>query len=333
MNSKSYKPNGINPYTKIRWQHKYIESYVSIIIPVYKDAEGLEVTLKSLKKQNYDKHLLEIIVANDGAAPGITKKAKEYDAVVVEISPNMGSYFARNRAIENSQGEFLVFIDSDMSVPSNWLESGIEILQHADYVAGNIIIDQTSICTSTHLYELFNAFPIKQYLERYHSGVTGNLFVRRSVLLKTGSFDQRLQSGGDIEFGDRVYCMGFNQEYMENPVGLHSPRDYGELRVKNRRVIKGARILSLLYPDRFGRFDPTSSLLNFVRKLGHFIPPTPREFKKTFPEIREFHLSELYFLLCKIKLLRGWYFFFFAFSMRSFRPESIHSSPSIKVIK
>jgi glycosyltransferase involved in cell wall biosynthesis len=332
-NSKSGNSDWINPYTKLRWQHKYIEGYISVIIPVYKEFKGLDVTLKSLQKQNYDASLFEIIVANDGAFPEITKIAKKYNAVVVEISPNMGSYFARNRAIENSQGEFLAFIDSDMSVPSNWLGSGIGKLQYADYVAGNVMIDQTSVWTSAHLYELFNAFPIKQYFERYHSGVTANLFVRRSVFLKSGGFDQRLRSGGDVEFGNRVYRLGFNQEYMESPVGLHPPRDYGELIGKNKRVIKGARNLSLLYPDRFGRFDPTDSLWNFFRKLGNFIPPTPKEFKQTFPERRKFHISELYFLLCKIKFLRGWYFFFFAISIRKFQSGLMHSSPSIKVIK
>lgn len=85
-----------------------------------------------------------------------------------------------------------------------------------------------------------------------HFGVTANIFVKRKVFEEIGGFDQRLKSGGDIEFGDRVYrSKKFRQIYKKDVLVIHPPRGYKNLIKKIKRVTQGNIKLNQLYPIRF----------------------------------------------------------------------------------
>ena len=213
-----------NEYTCLNWKNAVKKQFVSVIIPVYKDAEGLADTLSSLASQSLQQDRYEIIVSNDGGASEITEVCLKFKVKMVEIHPNMGSYFARNRAIEVSSGEYLAFIDADMTAPDNWLSSGIERLLSADYVAGGVKIDTSKVETIAHLYEAKNAFRMRDYFEKSHYGGAGHLFVKRYVFEKIGGFDERLRSSGDRELGDRIFRSGFQQVYTASPSLIHPPK-------------------------------------------------------------------------------------------------------------
>ena len=238
--------------TKLEFQNKKQLNYISVIIPVYKDFIGLEETLKSLKQQTIPEEDYEIIVANDGADKRITKICDKYNVKMVSISPNQGSYNARNRAIELSKGEYLAFVDSDITVVRDWLGKGKKALERFDYVAGDVIIDKSKINNTAHYYEYYYEFPINHYMHRRHFGVTANLFVKRKVFEELGGFDKRLRSGGDLEFGNRVYISRkFKQVYKKEVRVIHPPRGYKALIKKMKRVTEGHIKLSELYPNRF----------------------------------------------------------------------------------
>lgn len=195
----------VNEHIQLNFQNEVMPNYISVVIPVYKDYMGLEDTLQSLKNQTLSEDNYEIIVANDGADRRIRQICEKYGVKMVSISPNQGSYNARNRAIELSKGEYLAFVDADIEVTKDWLERGKEALEKYDYVAGDVIIDKSKLKNIAHYYEYCYGFPIKNYMHLRHFGVTANLFVRRRVFEELGGFDKRLRSGGDVEFGYRSY--------------------------------------------------------------------------------------------------------------------------------
>lgn len=55
-----------NQFNAINFKHKPKKDFINVIIPVYKDANGLEDTLKSLQQQIIKNDQFEVIVANDG---------------------------------------------------------------------------------------------------------------------------------------------------------------------------------------------------------------------------------------------------------------------------
>ena len=243
----------INKYNKIKFKYENKKNFISVIIPVYKDTTGLSITLNSLKNQSLNKEYFEIIVVNDGAEINITNICKDHSVSVIEISPNMGSYFARNKGIENSSGEYIAFLDADIKVKNNWIENGLkELKRNTDYLCGKVQIDESKIKTVTNFYKLHTAFPVKRYLNKDHFGPTANLFVKRKVINMAGGFDIRLKSGGDTEFGSRIYhYTNFKQVYIENITVIHPPRNYKEEIKKIKRITKGAIDLNKFYPNRF----------------------------------------------------------------------------------
>lgn len=259
----------ITPNTQICFKEKVVSSFVSVIIPVYKDVEGLKDTLNSLSNQSIERDKYEVIVVNDGGEPAISDLCRSYQVQFVEYTLNRGSYYARNRGIEIAKGEYLAFVDADISVPIDWLEKGIRALEKYDYVAGDVRIDGEKVYTLTNYYELKMSFQVKTCFEGAHFGPTANLFVKRKVIEEIGGFDDRLHSGGDREFGDRIYRFtDFKMVHCEDIFVIHPPRDYKELLKKMVRVSKGLKDLSTIFPERF-----ESPQIRFTEVLKAFLKP------------------------------------------------------------
>ncbi len=223
--------------------------------------------MKSLSEQTLSSRNYEIIVANDGGLPVISEVCNQYQLREVAIVPRAGSYNARNRAVEYSVGEYLVFVDADIIVPPGWLEEGIAELQKDDYVTGRVIIDEKKVKTMSHTYDRQTSFPVKMYLEELHFGPTANLFLKRRVLEEAGGFDERLVSGGDREFGNRVHeYTGFKLKFSDKIAVLHPPRSFMQIVKKKKRVMEGMDALYQLYPQRYQRED--SDIFQLIKQTA-----------------------------------------------------------------
>ena len=88
---------------------------ISVIIPFYKSENYIEACLESVLKQTY-KHL-EVILVNDGSTDNsrsiCEKIMKNDNRVRIIDKANEGVSSARNLGIENANGEFITFVDSD----------------------------------------------------------------------------------------------------------------------------------------------------------------------------------------------------------------------------
>ena len=87
---------------------------ISIIIPVYNVEDFVEECLNSVINQTYTN--LEIIIVNDGSTDGsldICKKFTKDNRVKLITQQNRGLSGARNTGIENANGKYIGFVDSD----------------------------------------------------------------------------------------------------------------------------------------------------------------------------------------------------------------------------
>lgn len=230
---------------------------VSIVVPAYNDSEGVRTTIECIKPQLADSRA-HLAVVDNGSTDETPSVIEEYTNDQVSLHHETGiqsSYAARNTGIQKTDGEILAFVDADMTVPSDWLESALETFRalDADYMGCNVELTLPDEPTIAARYDYHTGFPIGQYIEHHHFAGAGTLFVRRAVFKDVGLFDPRLVSGGDKEFGNRVHEAGYDLHFAQGVTLSHPTRNSMRALVrKDLRVGRGLCQLQRHYPDRYG---------------------------------------------------------------------------------
>ena len=101
---------------------------VSVIIPAFNAEKTIKKCINSIENQNYSK--LEIIIIDDGSTDLTVKVCKElacFDKRIKIISiANGGVSRARNIGIENSHGDWIVFVDADDWIKHDFIQNAIK---------------------------------------------------------------------------------------------------------------------------------------------------------------------------------------------------------------
>jgi len=282
---------------------------VSVIIPVYNDAEGLSDTLSSLVIQDYENY--EIIVADNGSSDDTLEIAKNFqekypDIVKIVIEDKIqSSYAARNKGILSSNGETIAFIDADMIVEKNWLSKVVKKIEEGeiDYMGCNVEIfsEKEDIFS---LYNKITEFHIEEDIKELHFSPTCCLVVRRRVFEEVELFDSRLISSGDLEFGNRVHnSEKYKMEYASNITMKHPARSSVKSLVKKMfRIGRGNKQLTLYFPKTFS--------YNFF-VIRHLLPPKTSSFLKKISKTKNINnisfLNKLsfFFIMWLLKIATG----------------------------
>ena len=108
---------------------------VSIIVPVYNNERYIKECIDSIIKQTYEN--IEIIIINDGSTDKSEDIIKGYESIdnrVVYIKQeNGGPSKARNRGIDESTGNYIMFVDSDDTVDKHYVEFMLNEAISKDY--------------------------------------------------------------------------------------------------------------------------------------------------------------------------------------------------------
>src|SRR5689334_10888013 len=94
-------------------QTQHHDPRLTVIIPTFNRASTLRKCLAALARQTCGADLYEVIVADDGSTDD-TRAVAEEAGVRCLHQPNSGANAARNRAIAESRGEILLFINDDI---------------------------------------------------------------------------------------------------------------------------------------------------------------------------------------------------------------------------
>jgi glycosyltransferase involved in cell wall biosynthesis len=178
---------------------------VSVIIPCYNQGKYLGEAIESILAQSY-RHF-EIIVIDDGSGDETSEVAARYEEVKCVRQENRGLSGARNRGIEESRGELVVFVDADDRLKREGLEAGVKAMrEHPDcaLVFGhyqNILQDGSLVLSSQPCAES------EQYLELLQSnfiGMHATVMYRRSIFDKVRGFDTSLRACEDYDMYFRI---------------------------------------------------------------------------------------------------------------------------------
>ena len=113
---------------------------ISVIIPVYNAQDGIKRCVDSLLNQSFKN--LEIILLNDGSKDNSLNILKEYELkysfVRVIDKQNEGVAVTRNKGILLAEGEYIMFMDNDDFVDSDYIETFYQAIheKNLDLVIG-----------------------------------------------------------------------------------------------------------------------------------------------------------------------------------------------------
>lgn len=123
------------------------EKNISIIVPIYNVENYLPSCIDSILKQTYKN--IEVILIDDGSPDNCSAICDEYEKkderIRVIHQKNSGLSGARNTGIENAQGEYLIFVDSDDTIAPTMVE---ELYEYAEEHGCSIVA-----CGRYYLFE------------------------------------------------------------------------------------------------------------------------------------------------------------------------------------
>ena len=104
----------------------------SVIIPVYNAANTIERCISSIVNNTFKD--VEIIVIDDCSKDdslNICRKiaAQNNNLHILHNECNRGVSYTRNRGLENAQGEYILFVDSDDWIEPTYLQSFEQALE------------------------------------------------------------------------------------------------------------------------------------------------------------------------------------------------------------
>lgn len=109
--------------------------FTTVVVPVYNRENLVGKTIDSILSQKYEN--FELLLVDDGSKDLSLEVCRKYEKIDSRIKvftkENGGVSTARNLGIENAQGEYICFIDSDDIVESDYLSSFVDEINKEDY--------------------------------------------------------------------------------------------------------------------------------------------------------------------------------------------------------
>lgn len=220
-------------------------SLVSIIIPTYNRAHLIGATLDSILAQSYSHW--ECIVIDDGSSDQTSNLLKDYENKDSRIQYHHrtakhlpGGNGARNQGLEQAQGDYVIFFDSDDLMSEDHLAIKVEAIQKHDV---DYVITKTkffnSATTLDHYYS-FDEYPlsIANYLYEKVNWLTYDTLIK-SNLAMTIRFNEMLKSGQEYNYHSKLVLKSTNFKFVDSYVTYrrkHEASKRSQIKTKSQQV-------------------------------------------------------------------------------------------------
>ncbi|MEA2690242.1 MAG: hypothetical protein QOD51_2849, partial [Candidatus Eremiobacteraeota bacterium] len=206
---------------------------VSVVVPTVGRHESLRRLLDSLVAQTTGADGVEVIVVDDGSSDGTASFLSAYAAAApfrlkTLRQTGSGAAAARNRGVLNASGDVILFLDDDLVAAPDLIARHMAF--HAEYAGLG------HACLGFMEWPRADDGPLTEYLRTsgnqylnwdrvcvrdpddigWQAFWTGNLSVKRELLLRYGLFDDEMPRGAmgeDLELGCRLEKAGMRLHF------------------------------------------------------------------------------------------------------------------------
>lgn len=178
---------------------------ISVIVPAHNEETFIEKCLDSLMKQTLNSKFFEVIVIDNASTDDTSKIVKGYPVKLV-YEGKKSVIWARQKGVEESQGEIIVSADADTYYPPDWLKT----------IKANFERNPKLIClvgwiyysNTPFIFNYFNALNqefnllLQKYTKRFPVAYAANLAFKKDAWEKIGGYPKHL-----VELGDQQYIL------------------------------------------------------------------------------------------------------------------------------
>ena len=257
-----------------------VSSLISIIVPCYNQGHFLNDCLNSILNQNF--RAWEVILVNDGSIDTTQEIAESFvnrdSRISCLFQENKGLSAARNTGMAQAKGQYLLFLDAD------------------DWVETDFFIKIQEIITNNKGFELYGygygywEKPQGHFYHYHNSGLNGEIYpsvltrnigpchaqlIERKFANQLGGFDACLKSCEDWDFWIRAGKMGaklhytpiigVGYRYVPTSMSRNPKIMYESLKKVSKRAAQVDQRLSLK-----GKFNVATELDLSKEKKKHF---------------------------------------------------------------
>ena len=182
---------------------------VSVIIPTYNRSDRVVRAVQSVLDQSFKD--LEILVVDDGSTDDTEARLVPYGTSITYMrqSANRGVSAARNKGIENSNGTWIAFLDSD----DYWLKDKLRFQME--------FLRRTPDAVACQTEEIWIRRGRRVNPKKIHKKPSGEIFqhslrlclvspssviLKRCVFDEIGLFDETLEAAEDYDLWLRISC-------------------------------------------------------------------------------------------------------------------------------
>ena len=189
-----------------------MEQLLTVIVPVYNVEKYLKECVESLVNQTYRN--MEIILVDDGSpdrSPLIIDNLAKTDSRVHAIhQQNKGVSVARNTGLEHASGDYIMFVDGDDWVDSDYVSYFVELVKGTKTLIGmsknNYSVSKTVTAEKKYTVEAEKAIEWIYYDEIFVA-VWNKIYSRKLLVDNKISFDSSIWFGEGMLFN--IQCLQY----------------------------------------------------------------------------------------------------------------------------
>jgi len=188
-------------------------------------AETVDKTLESIASQDFPLYGVEIIIVDGGSRDKtleIVRKFLERTKIKGHVFCDKGAGLssARQIVLDNAQGNYILWVDSDVILSTNFINHQLSFMEKSPHVAlvwGRGCLTETKSLVAAVHNLLFCTLDVVYF---------GATISRTSALREVGGFDTRIKGAAeDVEIKIRLHLNGWKCLINEKAIFYHIPKN------------------------------------------------------------------------------------------------------------
>lgn len=248
---------------------------LSIIVAIYNRDKELFELLTSLSKQSDGD--FEVIIVDDGSQISLDKTIKHFENILdihFYRKTNSGPGLTRNYGAKRAKNDWLIFLDSDVIVESDYISEVKKHIQESDCDAfggadkahrGFNLMQKAISYAMTSLLTTGGIRGNKKSISKFQPR-SFNMGVKRNVFEQVGGFSE-MRVGEDPDLSMTLWEKGFKTQFFDRIAVYHKRRtDFGRFSKQVYQFGCARPILNQRHPQyvKFSFAFPSLFLIGYV---------------------------------------------------------------------